>query len=263
MWVFIAAGFVVGSLIFIKLAKRNRVKLSILSENSIFIFIITLAVSRLFFIISNTDLYFYHITFKSLFSIFAIWDKGLSFWGAIIGWFVGLIYLSKKRNESIIKIVDLMMPAILIGMFFGNIGTFLDGINYGKPTGLPWGMVFRSANVKYISPIHPTQLYSAIYTLLLGGFLIVLLKRIRGNFSGAMTELGCFLFSCFKFIEEFFRGDETMKILGIRFMHILALLGIILSAYLIYKHKRIPQILSITKLPTPDSQGIEAKRNLP
>lgn len=234
MWVFIAIGFIAGSMIFVKLAKRNRVKLTALTEHSFTVFLWTIIISRLAFVILNWDLYFYQFDFKDIFKIFAIWDKGFSFWGAIFAWFILVWHFSEKSGESALKLFDIMIPSILTGMIFGNIGTFLDGVNYGIPTNLPWGITFRSANVKYISDIHPTQLYASIYSAILVFCLLSLIKRNRGRLEGFVTEIGVALFSFLKFIEEFLRGDETIKIFGIRTPQLLALAAFVISAYLIY-----------------------------
>jgi phosphatidylglycerol:prolipoprotein diacylglycerol transferase len=237
LWFFIAAGFVVASLCFIHFAKRNRIRLNLLADHSVFLFFVTLGISRLAFILLHPDLFFYKFNLKSLAAIISIWDKGLSFWGASLGFFAGIFYLAKKRNESPMKLLDIVIPSIFIGMFFGNIGAFLDGINYGTPTNLPWGLTFRSANVKYISAIHPTQLYGALYVLMIGIGLANILKRMRAagiTLPGFIAELGLFFFSLFKFFEEFFRGDETMKIFSLRIPHIAAFLGIIAGGYLLY-----------------------------
>lgn len=252
LWFFIAVGFIAGAFVFIRLSKRYRVKLSVIFDNSFALFLWTLVISRLAFVATNLDLYFYKFQMKNLFGLVAIWDKGLSFWGAIFAWFSGIWYFSRKNSESPWRLFDIMLPALFIDMFFGNIGAFLEGINYGTPTSLPWGMTFRSANVKYISNIHPTQLYGALYMVLIALGLFVLLRRMRNRAEGLVAEIGVLVFSLFKFLEEFLRGDEMVKILSMRLPQIVAMLGLIVAGYLIYKRyanytKNHPG-LTVTKL---------------
>lgn len=235
LWFFIAIGFTVGSAILVNLAKRNRLKLNIIADSSFFLFFWTLLVSRLFFVLSHLELFFYQFSWSKLLAVFAIWDKGLSFWGAAAAWISGMIFLHRKYGESPAKLLDITMPAILTGMFFGNIGAFLDGINYGMPTKMPWGITFLSANVKYISPIHPTQLYAALYTLGLGLGLIYLLKKLKGRLAGFAAELAVFAFGLVRFFEEFVRGDEAIRILTFRLPQIIALLAVLWSGKAIYE----------------------------
>lgn len=233
LWFFVAVGFTVGSLVFLNLAKKMRLRLTFLSDHSFFLFFATLAASRIAFIVFHPDLFFAPLR------IFAIWDKGLSFWGAVAGCAASLWYLTKKRGEetSIIRVFDAAVPATLLGMTFGNIGAFLDGISYGTPSSLPWAVAFRSANVKYITPIHPTQLYGAFYTLALGLALFFLIKKLRNRgpnvLPGFVTEAGMFLFSTFKFLEEFLRGDDTVELFSIRLPQFLALAAAAAALYLL------------------------------
>lgn len=235
LWFLVALGFGVSSWIFVRLAKRYRVKLTILTQHSLTLFLGTLSFSRFFFILTHPTLFFSHFNTKTFFSLFAIWDKGLSFWGAVAGWFLGIWYVAKKQKESPLKLFDLFVPSLLVGMFFGNLGTFFDGINYGTPTNLPWGITFRSANVKFISPIHPTQLYMAMSALLVTIILLILLKKIRGRLPGFVTEVGLFLLSLSFFFEEFVRGDETIKLFSIRLPQLIAAAFTVLSSYLLYQ----------------------------
>lgn len=234
LWFFVAIGYVAGALITLNLAKRTRVRLDLITDNSITLFLSTLIVSRIVFIATHTEIYFYNFQTSSLMNAIAIWDKGISFWGAVLGWVLGIIYLSKKYNESPLRLFDIVSPGLLIGIFFGNIGAFFDGINFGIPTNLPWGVTFLSANVKYISPVHPTQLYGAVYSLALGLFLIYLAKKIRGELPGFISEIGIFVFSFAKFLEEFIRGDDSIIIIGVRLPQIIAFCGILYGGYLIY-----------------------------
>lgn len=235
LWFFVAAGFVVSSLVFVRLAKRNRVRLTLLADHSFLIFGISLLLSRIFFILLNPDLYFYNFGFRSIFNFFALWDKGLSFWGALLGFCISLWYLAKQNKESLIKLWDIFVPAILLGMIFGDVGALLDGINYGSPTGLPWGITYRSASVKYISAVHPTQIYAVFYTGIVVVLLLIALKNLRNTIPGLVAHMGVCAFSFFKFFEEFFRGDETLKIATLRVPQLIALIVFIISGYTLYK----------------------------
>lgn len=238
LWVCIAAGFIVSSFLFVRLAKRRRIAIILLAEKSIFLFLWTLLCARLIFIIFHFDLYFSPFDFSRIFKLLALWDKGLSFWGAILGWSSGVWFLLRKEEDPAAryKLFDCMIPSLLVGMVLGNLGAFLDGINYGVPTSLPWGVVFKSAHVKYIAPIHPTQLYAALSTALCAGTLFFLLRKFRDQFPGLVSSVGIFVYSIFRFAEEFARGDETVKLFDvIRFPFVTSGLGILAGGYLLYR----------------------------
>lgn len=233
LWFFVTIGFVTGALLFGTITKRLRIRIDLIADHGLFMFIVTLIVARLVFVGMHSELFFYGD--GSFFDFFRIWDKGLSFWGALAGWIGSLAYLGYRNNESIVRVVDALTPAVLLGIACGSIGAFFDGANYGAPTELPWGTIFRSANVKYITPIHPTQLYSAVYAGALAYGLYHLVKRLRGRLPGFVMEVGVTVFGALKFFEEFFRGDDTLKILGVRMPQMIALLVCMGGAFLIYQ----------------------------
>jgi len=46
------------------------------------------------------------------------------------------------------------------GLFFGRIGNFINAELYGRPTNVPWAMVFPTDPLQL--PRHPSQLYEAL-----------------------------------------------------------------------------------------------------
>ncbi len=233
LWLFIAIGFVTASFIFVRLAKRQRLQLGVLADTAVILFLWTLLISRLTFIITHTDLYFGDGA-GGLISTLKLWDKGLSFWGAAFGWVIGICYLLRRYEDRVI-FFDTMAPALLYGMAVGHIGALLDGINYGIPTSLPWGIRFETARVKYVTEIHPTQLYAFLYCIIIGTLLIVLFKKIGKRLPGLVTEVGITLFGFAKFLEEFFRGDEAIKIFSIRVPQIIAFIAFLVGSWLMYR----------------------------
>jgi len=234
-WFFIGIGLISATLMFSHLAKRNRIKVTAISEHSFALFIWVLVISRISFIILNFNLYFPELKFSAIFGIFSIWDKGLSFWCGAIAWVAGVYYLSKRKKEDPAILFDIMTPALLLGLFFADIGLFLDGESHGSPTSMPWGVAFRNANVRYVSPVHPTQIYSAIYSLIILFTLLKAHKKLRGSEPGLLAELGVFLLSSARFTEEFFRGDDVLSLGFIRLTQVVALGVAIYSGHRLYK----------------------------
>ncbi len=233
LWFFVTCGFIVGSVVVANLCKRNRVSIDLVSSHALYLFISALVVGRLTFAFLHHELYFYTYEPREWLSLLGLWDKGISFWGALVGFLFAITRLYKKNGESIASLFDQLTVALLVGMLFGSIGTFLDGASYGIPTTLPWAMTFRSAYVKYISPIHPTQLYSALYISVILALMLRLLSKLRGTqISGFVTEVGILLLSCSIFIENFVRGDDTLQLGPVRVSQIAAFA---ISAYCVHR----------------------------
>lgn len=232
LWVMIGIGIFMGLLTVYKLTAKTRLKLQFLADNSLTVFLSGLVLSRLFWIIWNYELYFYDFSFNSFINLFFIWDKGLSPWGAILGASTALIYLARKKGEDWLRWFDVVSVGILIILAFSNIGTLLDGKNFGRETDLPWGVIIE--NSLYAVPIHPTQLYAALYCGLLGLGLYHSFQHKFAKKSGNIGLIAITLYSLFRFLEEFLRGDESMMIGPFRGAQIIALLAFLASVTLFY-----------------------------
>lgn len=232
LWVFLALGFFATLLVLHRLIQKDRAKLTFIADHSLAIFFAGLIVSRLAFIIRNIDYFSKHLS-----EIFFIWDKGLSIWGGIIGIILALIYFCRKNHENTLRWLDILIISVLAGFVWGNVGAFMDGRNYGKETNLPWGVIIESS--RYAVPIHPTQIYAAIYCLLLTIILYQLYFHEIGKKEGRIAYLGVISYAVLRFIDEFLRGDESNYFLGLREAQIYCLLAIIAAGVVWYvRHKK-------------------------
>lgn len=237
LWLFIAIGLLIALLVIYKLTKKNRLKLEILTEMSMPLFLIALVVSRLVYIIKNYELFFQNFNFEKIIHFLIIGDKGLSVWGGIGGLIVTLLYLCHRKKEQFLRWLDIITVGILSALIFGNIGAFLDGTNYGNPTDLPWGITLE--NSVYTVPIHPVQIYAAIYCTLLTIILYMLFNTKFNKKAGNISILAMISYGSLRFLEEFFRGDEINLILGLfREAQIYALLGVIIGCILFHVRKK-------------------------
>jgi phosphatidylglycerol:prolipoprotein diacylglycerol transferase len=140
--------------------------------------------------------------------IFAIWQGGMSFHGGLLGVMTAMAYAAWRHRIDYLRLMDYFAPLCPLGLAAGRMGNFINGELWGRPTDVPWGMVFRGGGEV---PRHPSQLYEFA---LEGVALFVLLwwfsskPRPRGAVSG-MFLLG---YGVFRFIAEF--GREPDSFLG-------------------------------------------------
>jgi phosphatidylglycerol---prolipoprotein diacylglyceryl transferase len=102
-----------------------------------------------------------------------IGDGGLSMLGGLpLALLVSFLYL-RAIGEPFAKLADVCAPSIALGEAITRIGCFLNGCCFGTPSTLPWATVFPAASpagrVFPDTPIHPTQLYASLYSLLARG----------------------------------------------------------------------------------------------
>lgn len=100
-----------------------------------------------------------------------LWHGGLSFHGAVLGMTVACALFARVRRVPFWEVADTLALAGTPGLFFGRIGNFINGELYGRPSSVPWSMVFPSDPLQV--PRHPSQLYEALAE----GILLFLLLR--------------------------------------------------------------------------------------
>lgn len=137
-------------------------------------------------------------------SLFKIWEGGMSFHGGLVGALLGIFYFSKKTKRAFLATLDFTAPLVPFGLFAGRIGNFINGELWGRTTDMPWGMVFRYAGR---APRHPSQLYEAA---LEGVVLLVLLLWYarRPRPCGRVTALFLMGYAVCRFAVEFWREPD-------------------------------------------------------
>ena len=90
--------------------------------------------------------------------ILMINQGGMSFHGGLLGVIVAMAWFAKVKKFNLYQVGDFVAPLAPIGLFFGRMGNFINQELWGKPTDLPWGMVFSNADSE---PRHPSMLYEA------------------------------------------------------------------------------------------------------
>ncbi|OIP44831.1 MAG: prolipoprotein diacylglyceryl transferase [Deltaproteobacteria bacterium CG_4_10_14_3_um_filter_60_8] len=134
-----------------------------------------------------------------------IWQGGMSFHGGFLGVLVALWLYTRKSGKGFWETVDFAAPLVPIGLGAGRIGNFINGELWGKPTDLPWGVIFPRAGAL---PRHPSQLYEA---LLEGVVLFIVLWIFSNHKRPTMAVSGLFAlcYGLFRFVVEFVRLPDA------------------------------------------------------
>lgn len=172
--------------------------------------------------------------------ILAFNEGGMSFHGGLVGAIVGGALVCRQMRISIPTVCDLAVIGAPIGLFFGRCANFINGELWGKPTDLPWGVMFSNTGGGYVYR-HPSQLYEAILEgIMIFVVLYALSRRVTPRPQG--TFLGTFLalYGCFRFLIEFVRMPDSQLgyLLGTGWLTMgqclsvpLAILGVVLVAW--------------------------------
>ena len=120
--------------------------------------------------------------------IFQLWHGGMSFHGGFIGCVVAVFLFARSRGIPVLSLGDLTCGVAPIGLFLGRLANFVNGELWGRPTNVPWAMIFPSGGP---IPRHPSQLYEATMEGIVLFIVLAVLMR-----SGALKRpgltVGCF-----------------------------------------------------------------------
>src|SRR5690625_267472 len=87
---------------------------------------------------------------------FYLWEGGMSFHGGLLGVLIALYIFGKRRRYPLLVLSDLLAPLVPLGLAAGRLGNFINGELWGRPSNVPWAMVFPGANDGLTR--HPSQL---------------------------------------------------------------------------------------------------------
>jgi phosphatidylglycerol:prolipoprotein diacylglycerol transferase len=139
--------------------------------------------------------------------IFELWNGGMSFHGGVLGCVVATVLFALRRGLPILSLGDVTTAVCPIGLFLGRIANFINGELWGRPTDVPWAMIFPNGGP---IPRHPSQLYEAALEGLV--FLIVLGLLVRlGALKRPGLVTGAFFlgYGIARTICEFFREPDA------------------------------------------------------
>jgi len=134
-----------------------------------------------------------------------VWEGGMSFHGGLLGVMVAMWWYGRKVGSGFWRMADFVAPLVPVGLGAGRIGNFINGELWGKPTDVPWGMVFPQAPDALTR--HPSQLYQFA---LEGVLFFIILWWFSSRPRPRMAVSGLFLvcYGVFRFVVEFVRQPD-------------------------------------------------------
>jgi phosphatidylglycerol---prolipoprotein diacylglyceryl transferase len=139
--------------------------------------------------------------------IFQLWHGGMSFHGGFTGCVLAVFLFARHRGIPTLSLGDITCAVGPIGLFLGRIANFINDELWGRPTDVPWAMVFPSGGPV---PRHPSQLYEATLEGLVLFVVLFLLLR-AGALKRPGLTIGCFAvgYAIARTFCEFFREPDV------------------------------------------------------
>jgi phosphatidylglycerol:prolipoprotein diacylglycerol transferase len=108
--------------------------------------------------LGHTLFYTPQLVWQDPMEILRVWHGGMSFHGGALGVLLAISVYAGAKRLDLLRVGDVIAAGAPMGLFFGRIANFINGELWGRPTTLPWGIIFPGAGPL---PRHPSQLYEA------------------------------------------------------------------------------------------------------
>lgn len=230
----------VGMFLALREAKRQGMY-NFISDLITYIIVYGIIGARIYYVLFNFESYRY-----DLLSIFKIWEGGIAIYGAIIGGFIAIVWLSKKREKSIIKTTDIIVPGLILAQAIGRWGNFFNSEAHGEIVSLEFLRSIHLPNFiingMYINGnyYNPTFLYESIWCFL-GFFALILIRKFTKRKKGIMTYMYFIWYGIGRIYIEGLRTDSlylgSFRISQI-VSFVLILVGIFGLLYTLYKQRK-------------------------
>jgi len=206
-----AIAFLVGTAVATRHLARKGVPPSVTSNIAFWSIAFGLIGARLYYVVQSGWLWY--LTHPQ--HIFAIWEGGMAFFGAIFAVLIVLVVMARRHHLNYWDLLDAGVLFAAVGQPIGRLGNVMNGEILGPPSNLPWAI--RYTNPASMAPqlgvaYQPANLYEAVGALIILGVLLYL--RHRGVPSGILGLSYLVLYPLSQLIVFYWRTDyETPVIL--------------------------------------------------
>ncbi|MFC2091321.1 prolipoprotein diacylglyceryl transferase [Elusimicrobiota bacterium] len=236
---FVAIGAVLGFNLVLKHAKYRNLSNDFMNNLFLGMIFSGFIGARIMYVMYEFDQYR-----TDLIKTLMFWEGGLVFLGGLLGGGFWVLIWCKKTGVSFWDVADVLSVGLAFAHAMGRIGCFFAGCCYGRPADMFFCITFNKPSSLAFplgTPLHPTQIYSAGFLLLLS---FILSNKLKKKTAGSASVFGLYLaaYGLFRFFIEFFRGDyRGVQIAGVTVTQISAMLFFVLGLYLLGVSKVHPQ----------------------
>lgn len=147
--------------------------------------------------------------------IVKVWQGGMSFHGGFLGVVVAAALWARRNRVEAVRLADALCAVAPVGLFFGRLANFINAELWGRPTTMPWGVLFPGEAAQACATAagpcarHPSQLYEAGLEGLVLGLVLWWLVR-RGALRRPGMIFGAFLagYGLARIVVELFREAD-------------------------------------------------------
>lgn len=218
----LAAAFLLAVFLAKKEAQKQGFNGQLVVDLGLYLVISGIIGARILYVLINFKDYL-----KNPWEVIMLSHGGLVFYGGLISATITGIWFVRKNHLPILKIADIFAPYLALGQAVGRLGCFLNGCCFGKPTDLPWGVVFPGHSQR----LHPAQIYESIFL-----FFIFLTLKFMGRKTRRPGQIFIWyflLYSLARFLVEFYRGDNPHIFMNFTLSQIISVIIFMISSIIL------------------------------
>jgi phosphatidylglycerol:prolipoprotein diacylglycerol transferase len=157
--------------------------------------------------------------------ILKIWEGGMASHGGILGVLIAFWLFARSRKVPLTHLLDLACLTAPMGLFLGRVANFINGELWGRPSLVPWAVIFpasppvddafKQLHPEYspwfgdgLVPRHPSQLYEALGEGLILFLILFALHRVLLKRTGALTAIFLLGYGVARVVCEQFREPD-------------------------------------------------------
>ena len=229
--VLILTAFIIGYFLVVNRCKKVGISQTFITDLSFYLIIFCILGARIYYCLFNLDYYL-----KNLIDIFKIWEGGLAIHGGIIAGILTIYFYSRKKEISLLKLLDIFAPALVLGQAIGRWGNFFNMEAYGPEVALS---TLQNLNIPkfiiegmYIDSAyhHPTFLYESIGCLVIF-IIIILIRNVKKIKTGQIASLYFIFYGIIRFLIEGLRQDSLM-FFNLKAAQLISILMFVIGLYL-------------------------------
>ena len=230
--VLILTAFVIAYFIIRNRCKKENLDVALVSDLCCYLIIVAILGARIYYCLFNLDYYL-----MDPLSILKIWEGGLAIHGGVIAGIIFCYFYTKKKKLDLVKILDVIAPALVLGQAIGRWGNFFNSEAYGPVTSLKTLQHLHIPRFiidgMYIDGTyhHPTFFYESLGCIIIFILLIVFRNKMK---KGQVTGTYFILYGIIRFLIESLRQDSLM--LGnLKVAQLVSIIAILFGLYLFIK----------------------------
>ena len=198
--------------------------------------------ARLYYVLFNLSYYK-----DNLSEIIKVWNGGLAIHGGLIAGLLIIVFYCNKYKVNTKKVLDIVVPAVILGQAIGRWGNFFNGeafggiVEYKTLVNMKFIPQFVIDNMEINGAYHLPMFYFESLACLIGFIAILIIRRRPYVKKGQIFGTYLLWYGVIRIIIEIFRTDSLM-LFNAKVAQIVSVLMIIVGFYLIAVQARKPKL---------------------